>query len=160
MERKKGMPRKPGDAAPDRIAQDLGVLTASRQRRALEAIERSRALLSASSDRLDRGEAALRRSAASAERDQAEVDRVVGQSERELACRPPDPREQIEYAKALRKRLSATAAALATTEDEVAQVHDELAARRPEHASEYRRAADAARKAADHAREVERQYAG
>ena len=142
------------------MAGELGALSATRQQHALDAIERSRALLAASGDRLDRTEAALRRAAARAQRNQAEIDRAVAQGERDLARQPPDPGEQIEQAKALRKRLAETAAALAATEERVAQVHDELAARRPEHASDYRRIADEARQAASRAQEVGRQFAG
>ncbi len=144
----------------DEFGEELGVLSASRQERAFEAIKRSRALLSASGSRLDRGEAALRRASARAERDQADIDRAAAESERELAHQRPDLREQIERAKALRKRMAELAALLAATEDKVAQVHEDLAAHSPQRESEYRRTAEEARKAADHARKVQRQFAG
>ena len=114
----------------DEMAGELGALAAMRRRHALDAIERSRGLLAASGARLDRSEAALRRAAARAEREQAEIDRAVAQGERDLTRQLPDPGAQIEHAKALRKRLSETAAALVATEETVAQVHDKLAARK------------------------------
>src|SRR5215831_247716 len=59
------------------LAQQFGVHTGSRVRQSREAIERSRAILSASGDRLDRNEATLRHAQASSQSGQEQADRVA-----------------------------------------------------------------------------------
>jgi hypothetical protein len=74
------------------------------QQRTLETIERSRALLALSAERLNRQEAAVGRAEARRGRQQAEVERASAESERDLAGWLPDPGKPIERAEALRKQ--------------------------------------------------------
>lgn len=124
--------------------------------RAHESIERARAVLAASGDRLDRSEAALKRLAARVAREQADVDKSVAHSERDLQRQPPDPGDLIERAATLRNQIAAAIADLASTEEAIARMHDELAARYPRQSGEHLRAADEARTAARLARETGR----
>lgn len=138
-------------------AEDLGLPPATRHEHAFDAIDRSRALLTASSARLDRSEAALRRAAASAAREQAEIDSAAAESGGNEPASRPTPANTLS-ARRRCARLCEIAAALAVAEDKIARVHDGLA-RHPENESEYRRTAEEARQAANQARELERQFA-
>jgi hypothetical protein len=123
------------------------------EQRTLETIERSRALLALSGERLNRQEAAVMRVEARRERHQAEIYRASAEGERKQAVVLPDPSKAIERAKALRKRARTAMEALAGNEDEIARVHELLAARRPEQRDEYRRIAEQARMRARRVRE-------
>jgi len=61
----------------DELAYQVGVQTGSQVRHSREVIERSRTILSASRDRLDRNEATLRYTQASSQSGQAQADRVA-----------------------------------------------------------------------------------
>src|SRR5215831_4245303 len=61
----------------DELAQQVGVQAGTRVRHSRETIERSRTILSASRDRLDRNEATLRHAQASSQSGQAQADRVA-----------------------------------------------------------------------------------
>ena len=133
-------------------ALDLAVDTL--QQRTLETIERSRALLTVSADRLNRQEAAVGRAQARRGRHQAEAERASAESERDLAAWQPDPSKQPERAEALRKQAVAAIEAFAMTEEEIARIHEELAASRPSRRGEFQRTAEQARVTARRAREI------
>jgi hypothetical protein len=139
------------------LARELGVLATGASRKALEAIDRSVTLADATRDRLTRSREALARAAASAERQQAAIDRAAARSERELARLLPDPADQQKRFLLLRKRLSATSAALAGTEEEAARIYEGLAVQRPSRGSAYQRNAEEAREVARRAHEIARE---
>ena len=64
----------------------------------------------------------------------------------------------IERATALRKRVAASAAALAAAEDKVAEMHEMFASQRHYGTDEHGRIAAAARTAAQEARKIENKY--
>jgi hypothetical protein len=130
------------------------------EQRALETVERSRASLALSGQRVDRHEAAVRRAQAYRERRQAELGRAVAEVEREHAAVRPDPSEAVERARVLGEQAMAAMEALADNEDQIAHIHEGLAARRPERRDEYRRTAEQARTAARRAREIVRRFTG
>ena len=130
------------------------------RQRTLETIERSRALLAVSAERLNRQEAAVERDQARRGRQQADVERASAESERDLAGWLPDPAKPIERAEALRKQAAAAIEAFAGTEEEIARIHEELAASRPSRRDEYQRTAEQARATARRAREIVRSFTG
>jgi hypothetical protein len=134
----------------------LGEAVKTWEQRALETVERSRALLALSGQRVDRHEAAVKRAQGYRERRQAQLGRAVAEMKREHAAVLPDPREAIARAKVLGEQATAALEALAVNEDEIARIHEKLAASRPERRDEYRRTAEQARTAARRAREVVR----
>jgi hypothetical protein len=138
----------------DRRRRALGEAVETLEQRTLETIERSRALLALSGQRLNRAEASVMRTQARRERHQADIDRAAAETEREWVAMLPDPGESIERAKTLRKKVLAAMEAFAANEDEAARVHEQLAAMRPEHRGEYRRTAERARTVARRARQV------
>ena len=140
----------------DRLAGEFGFHLPSATRRAFEVLDRIRARLGSAGDQVDRSEAALRRAVASAERGQTEINREVAQSERNLAREAPAAGDSVEYAKVLRKSLTALAADLAETEEEAARMYDEQAARQPEDSGELGRAAAEARRRAQQANDIVR----
>ena len=137
---------------------ELGVVVESLQQRALETVERSRALLALSRQRLNRHETAAERAQAHQERQQAELSRTLAQSKREHAAALPDPTEVIARARALSEQARAVMEAIAANEEEIARLHEELAARSPERREEYRHTAEQARVNARRAREVIRKF--
>jgi hypothetical protein len=121
-------------------------------------IERSRALVEATQQRLQRRYEARDRVNDRAERQQAEVDRASAEGARSRTVwRTPD-RRPIERAEALRERTCEVLEAFAAAEDEVARVHEELAASNPGHRDQYRRAAEEAHSAARKARKALRAF--
>jgi hypothetical protein len=140
------------------LAHEIGGQAADIQRRTQEAIERSRARLMATRNRLERSAAVLRRSEAGALRAGAKFGMASLESEQELARRLPDPAVQTQRAKLLRRRLAAAAAALAAVEEELARTYDELAGRGGAQGSERRCRAEAAREAARQARKIDDQF--
>jgi len=127
---------------------------------ALEAIERSQALLLASADSLERTQEAVKRTDAHRHRDQAAIARAAAYSERQLAYPPSDRQESVEYARAMRTRLAATVAAFAAVEERAGRLFDQLAISHPERASAYQRKAQQARDTAHRARQISRELAG
>ncbi len=138
----------------DRRGRVLGEAVETLAQRTLETIERSRALLALSGQRLNRQEAAVMRVEAHRERHQAEIDRGAAEGERVRAAALPDPGKAIERAKALRKQALAAMEAFAANEEEIARVHEQLAARRPERRDEFRHTAELARTMARRARDL------
>jgi hypothetical protein len=132
---------------------ELRGLVTGAQRDALEAIESSLGLLSASADSFQRGEEAVRRATGRRRREEEATAR--GQAGRQWAySSPAGPAREI------RARLSATIAAFAVAEDNTARVFDQLAAGHPDDAGAYQRKAQQARETADRARELSRKLAG
>jgi hypothetical protein len=127
---------------------ELRALVTGAHRDALEAIESSLGLLSASADSFQRDEEAVKRVTARA------------QAERQRAGPSPARQGPAKRATEVRNRLAATIAAFAVAEDNAARIFDQLAASRPEHASAYQGKAQHARDAADRARELARKLAG
>ena len=124
---------------PDEGARELGALAESQQKPLLQAVGRSHDPLPSGAQCLDHGEAALTR---------AEI-RASAQSVCGL-------QRELGHAKELRKRIAATAAALAMIEEEIAWVawaHHPSAS-----TEEYRRITDEASKSAGQARETERTF--
>ena len=121
-------------------------------------IERSRALVEATRQRLQRRGEALDRVKDRAERQQAEIDRASAESERSRTAWQLRSRRPIERAEALRERACDVIKAFADAEDEVARVHEELAASNPGHSGQYRHAAEEAHSAAHKAREALRAF--
>jgi hypothetical protein len=136
---------------------ELRGLVTGVHRDALEAIESSLGLLSASAESFQRGEEAVKRAAARRHREEAATARA--QDERQRADSPPARQGPAKRATEVRNRLSATIAAFAVAEDNAARIFDQLAASRPEHASAYQDKAQHARDAADRARELSRELA-
>lgn len=99
-------------------ARELGAVMETVHQRALETVERSRALPALSRQRLSRNEATVKRVEASRERQQAKLSRTLAESKREHAAALPDPGEAIERARALREQAVVAMEALATREDE------------------------------------------
>ena len=127
---------------------------------ALEAIERSLALLLDSADSVQRGEEAVERAAARRRREEAAAARAAAQDKRQQAhssAAGPGLRGQ---AREIRTRLCATVAAFAEAEYNAARIFDQLAVSRPERGSAYRQRAQHARDAADRAREISRELTG
>lgn len=128
---------------------ELRGLVTGAHRDALEAIESSLGLLSASADSIQRGDEAVRRAAGRRSREEAASARA--QVGRQRAYSPP-----AGPAREIRARLSATIAAFAVAEDNTARIFDQLAAGHPDDPSAYQRMAQQAREAADRARELSR----
>jgi chromosome segregation ATPase len=120
----------------------------------LASIERSRALLARSTERLDRQAAGLKRTAEDRERQQAEINRESAESERHLLSGLPDPSNAVERAKDFRTRARNAVEALASAHEEIASINEQLAARLPDRRDEYERSAEQARAAAREARDV------
>jgi len=120
---------------------------------ALEAIESSLGLLSASADSIQRDDEAVRRAAGRRRREEAATARAQAERQRAYSSLAGPARE-------IRARLSATLAAFAVAEDNTARIFDQLAAGRPDDASAYQRKAQHARDAADRARQLSRKLAG
>ena len=135
---------------------ELRGLVTGAHRDALEAIERSLALLSASADRFQRSEEAMQRAAAHHRREEEAAARAAAQGERQQAYSSFAGQGLAWQTSEIRNRLSATVATFAVTEDNTARVFDQLAISHPERASEYQRRAQQARGAADRARELSR----
>ena len=131
---------------------ELRGLVTGAQRDALEAIESSLGLLSASADSFQRGEEAVRRATGRRRREEAATARAQGGRRRAYSSAAGPARE-------IRARLSATIAAFAVAEDNTARVFDQLAAGHPDDAGAYQRKAQQAREAADRARELSRRLA-
>jgi hypothetical protein len=141
------------------LIRELRDLVTSARRDALEAIESSLALLSASADRFRHTEEAVTRTAARDRREEP-IARAATQQEDHQAGPSPAGQELAGRAKAMRARLCATVAAFAASEDNTAFIFDQLAASHPERASAYQGKAQQAREAADRAREISRELAG
>lgn len=137
----------------------LGLVGESLEQRSLETIERARELLELSGRRLDRQEERVRREQAGQARQQAAVDRALTEGERTEAALLPDPREQIERAKVLRKHAVNAIEVFAASEEEAARILEQLAEVSPERRTELLAAANRARSAASTAREVVRTFA-
>ncbi len=135
-------------------AQKLGVSVEDLQQRVLASIERSRALLARSAERLDRQEAGLARAANDRDRQQAEINRQSAEAERRLVSGLPDPSKAVERAREVRTRARNAVEAFAAAQDEIARVNEQLAARVPERRDEYQQAADQARDTARKERHV------
>ncbi len=120
----------------------------------LASIQRSRALLARSAQRLDRQEAGLRRAAEDRERQQAEINRESADAERRLVSALPDPSKAVERAKEVRTRARNAVEAFAAAQEEIARINQQLAARLPDHRDEYQRIAKQARETARKARDV------
>ena len=131
---------------------ELRSLVTGAHRDALEAIESSLGLLSASADSFHRDEEAVRRTAGRRRREEAATARTQAGRQRAYSS-PAGPAREI------RARLSATIAAFAVAEDNTARVFDQLAAGHPDGASAYQSKAQQAREAADRARELSRRLA-
>jgi hypothetical protein len=142
----------------DERGRELGAVVETLHQRALETVERSRALLALSGQRLNRHEAAVKRAEGYRERQQAELSRTLAESKRGHAAALPDPSEAIERARVLRAQATAAMESLAAREDEIARIFEELASRRPARRDEYRRTAEQARTGARRAREVLRKF--
>jgi hypothetical protein len=127
---------------------------------ALEAIERSQALILASVGSLERTEEAVRRASARRRREQAAIDRAAAYSERQLAHPLSAGQESAEQARAMRTRLAATAAAFAAVEESTGRLFDQLATIHPQRASAYQRRAQEARGSAHRARQISRELNG
>ena len=136
---------------------ELRGLVTGAHRDALEAIESSLALLSASADSFQRSEEAVKRAAARRSREEATIARAAAQDERQRAYSAPARQRLIRQAREIRTRLSATVAVFAAAEDNAARIFDQLATSHPERASAYQRKAQQARDAGDRAREISRQ---
>ena len=132
---------------------ELRSLVTGAHRDALEAIESSLGLLSASADSFHRDEEAVRRTAGRRRREEAATARTQAGRQRAYSS-PAGPAREI------RARLSATIAAFAVAEDNTARVFDQLAAGHPDDPSAYQRKAQQARETADRARELSRKLAG
>ncbi len=105
----------------------LGAAVESLEQRALETVERSRALLELSGQRLCRYDAAVTRARERREREQAELGRAAAESGRKHAAAPPDPREAIERAAALREQGLTAMEAFAAIEEQLARTYEKLA---------------------------------
>ena len=132
---------------------ELRGLVTGAHRDALEAIESSLGLLSASADSFQRGDEAVRRATGRRRREEAATARAQGGRRRAYSSAAGPARE-------IRARLSATIAAFAVAEDNTARVFDQLAAGHPDDAGAYQRKAQQARESADRARELSRKLAG
>jgi len=132
----------------------LGAAVAGLEQRMIDTIERSRALLALSGERLDRQEEGVRRAQARRERQQAEVSRAAAETERKIADWMPDPNSLGERSKALRKRALAAMQEFASNEEETARLFQDLAASNPERREEFLDGAERARTSARSAREV------
>jgi hypothetical protein len=129
------------------------------EQRMLDTIERSRALLALSAQRLNRQEAGVKRAQAHRERQQAEISRAAAGTERRLADWMPDPSSLTERAESLRKHARLAIQAFAASEEETARLYQDLAARHPEHRAEYLDLAQQARTTAQAARVAQRGFA-
>jgi hypothetical protein len=135
-------------------AQRNGVAVDDLQQRVLANIERSRALLARTAQRLDRQEAGLRRAANYGEREQAEISRESAEVERRLVSALPDPSKAVDWATETRARARNAIASFAAAQEEIARINEQLAARLPDHHDEYQRIAGQARETARKALEV------
>jgi hypothetical protein len=138
----------------------LGAAVDGIEQRVLDAIERSRALLDLSGQRLSRQEAGVRREQAHRERQQAEVSRAVAETEQKLDDWLPDPSSLTERRTVLRKQARHAIQAFVSNEEETARLFQDLAARNPEHREEYLDAAQQARTSARSAREALSRFTG
>jgi hypothetical protein len=138
----------------DERAHRVGVAVDDLQQRVLASIERSRALLARSGERLSRQEAGLKRTTDDRARQQAEINRESAESERHLVAGLPDPSEAVERAKNFHTRARSAVEAFASAQEEIASINEQLAARLPGHHDEYERIAEQARKAARKARDI------
>src|SRR5262249_1751498 len=120
---------------------ELRGLVSGAHRDALEAIERSRALLLAPAGRGARAEEGARRADDRRRRGQAAIARAAGYGERQLAHPLVGGQGPAGYARAMRIRLAATAAAFAAAEESTGSLFDQLAAAHPSRAGAYHRRA-------------------
>ena len=132
----------------DERAQRNGAAVDDLQQRVLASIERSRALLVRSAQRLDRQEAGLRRTANHGERRQAEIKRESAGTERRLVYAMPDSSKAVDRARETRTRARKAVEAFAAAQEEIARINEQLAARLPDHRDEYQRIAEQARETA------------
>jgi chromosome segregation ATPase len=98
----------------------------ARVERVLASIERSRALLARSAQRLDRQEAGLRRAANHGERRQAEIKRESAETERRLVSALPDRSKAVDRAKETRTRARNAVEAFAAAQEEIARINEQL----------------------------------
>jgi hypothetical protein len=137
---------------------ELRVLVTGAHQDALEAIERSLALLSSPADAFQRSEEAVKRTAARRRRTEAANTRAAAQDKRQRAT-PAAGRGVGGQVREIRTRLGDTVAAFAEAEDNAARIFDQLAVSHPESAGAYQHRAQQARDAAGRAREISRQLA-
>jgi hypothetical protein len=121
---------------------------------AAESIRRSRALVAATRQRLQRREEALEREQDRTDRQQAQIDRLLSEGGRGRGAWLPIAGSQVERADALRERSCATIEAFAVAEDGIARTYDKLASSTPGHRDRYQRIAREARDAARKSREI------
>ena len=139
---------------------ELRGLVSGAHRDALEAIGRSQALLLAPGGRGARAEEGARRADDRRRRGQAAIARAAGYSERQLAHPLGGGHGPAGYARAMRIRLAATAAAFAAAEESTGSLFDQLAAAHPGRAGAYQRRARQARDTAHRARDIARELNG
>src|SRR5215472_16210551 len=142
------------------LIEELRGLVTGAHRDALEAIERSQALLLSSAGSLERTEDAAKRTDARGRREQAAIARAAAYSERRIAHPLPAGEGAAGQARAMRIRLAATAAAFAMAEESAGRLFDQLATLHPDRASTYQRRAQEARGTAQRAREISRELNG
>lgn len=130
----------------------IGAAVASMEQRTLETIERSRVLLEASGQRLDRQEAAVKCAHAQGQRQQADIDRASAEAARDLAAQLPDPSRPAQRSEKLRKQALTAIEAFALNLEETARTYEQLAASVPERRDENRQSAARARRNARRAR--------
>lgn len=142
----------------DARTQASGAAFDALEQRTRATIERSRALLAASSHRHGGKEAAAEETERLPGPDHAEAGQPATEKT-EPAARLPGPRRPVERARALRSQALAAIAAFAATEEEIARIHDDLAARHPGRRDEHHEIAGHARAAARKAQEIMRDFA-
>lgn len=136
----------------------LGAAVEGLEQRLLDTIERSRALLALSEQRLNRQEAGVRRAQAHREREEAEITRATAETEQRLSDWLPDPRSLTERGQSLRKQARLALQAFASSEEQAARLHQDLAARNPGRRQEYLNAAEQARTSARSTRETLKKF--
>jgi hypothetical protein len=135
---------------------ELRGLVTGAHRDAVEAIERSLALLSVSADSFQRSEEAVGRAAARHRREEAAIARAAAQDKRQQTYTSAAGRGLAGQVREIRTRLSATVATFAEAEDNTARIFDQLAISHPGDVNAYLRRAQQARDAADRARALAR----
>ena len=139
---------------------ELRGLVTGAHRDAVEAIEGSLALLSASADSFQRSEDAVDRAAARRRREDAAIARAAAQDKRQQTYTSAAGHGLTGQVREIRTRLSATVATFAEAEDNTARIFDQLAISHPGDVSAYQRRAQQARDAADRARALARKLTG
>lgn len=142
----------------DELARRFGARVVTLEERTLEHLDRSRVLLAAQAQRLDRQEAEVGRARALRERRQHSTIRAMASEQWELPG--PDSSDPVEQAEVLTHLARAALTAFAQTAEEIARRHDEAAASGAGRRDEHRRRAERVREAIRRAAEIMREFSG